>query len=479
MTSPATTKWPDMPLKTQATEYLGRAFDAASRRDRTAGWRAGGTSANAEIGDALATLQARSRELARNDPHVARALEVIRTNVVGSGIRAQLDGDSPLERLWKQWAESTDCDADGVHDLYGLQSLVMRATAESGEVLVRMRPRRQSDGLAVPLQLQVIESDHIDTSKDGPADKEGHTWIQGVEIDALGRRTGYWLFREHPGDTRRLRSLRSLNSVFVPAESILHIYRQDRPGQMRGIPWCAPIAVRARELRDYEDAQLLRQKIAACFAVFREDAFVDGDDGTGAPKPVTGEELGEDTLRPGMMVDVPAGKKVAFAQPPAVAGYDEFVTRSLRAVAVGMGVSYEAMTGDFSKVNFSSGRMGHIEFQRNVQSWQRGLLINRFCRPVWRWFVDVAMLLGDVDDLAPTWIPPRREMIDPTREVPAIIQKIRGGLSTLSDELRAEGHDPQDVFQRLKEEREMLLKMGVVTESDPSMATDWRMSSEY
>lgn len=465
---------------TQTTKTRG--FEAASRRDRTSGWRTTGASANNEIGPALAKLRERCRDLARNDAYIARAMNVIRTNVVGTGIRPSIDGDQPIEALWKQWAETPACDADGVHDLYGLQGLAMRAVAESGEVLIRWRPRRASDKLPVPLQLQVIEADHLDLSKDGVSDREGHRWIQGVEFDAIGKRVAYWLHRNHPGD-RAFAGL--LESVRVPAEQILHLYRVDRPGQVRGVPWASPIAVRSRELKDYEDAQILRQKIAACFAAFEHDSPYGSEDlsaGAGAGSGSDGDAsdlggtLGDDMIEPGMIHRLPAGKTVSFGQPPSIQNYDEFVKRQLRAIAMGLGISYESLTGDLEGVSFSSGRMGHLEFQRNIQAWQAGVMITQFCRPVWGWFLAAAELMGGrtpTDE--PSWITPRREMIDPTREVPASIAAIRGGLTSLTEVIRSTGKDPAEVFATLAKEREMLAALGLTVESDPSMAKEWRM----
>ncbi len=69
---------------------------------------------------------------------------------------------------------------------------------EAGEVLVRRRLRRSSDGLAVPLQLQVLEADFLDATKSGGLGKR--RLVQGIEFDAIGRRRAYWLHAEHPGD---------------------------------------------------------------------------------------------------------------------------------------------------------------------------------------------------------------------------------------------------------------------------------------
>jgi lambda family phage portal protein len=456
-----------------------RAFDAASRRDRTSGWHTTGASANNEIGPALNLLRDRCRDLARNDAYISRAMNVIRTNVVGTGIRPSLDGEQPIEARWKQWADTPACDADGVHDLYGLQGLAMRAVAESGEVLIRWRPRRTEDNLPVPLQLQIIEADHLDTSKDGVADRNSHRWVQGVEFDGRGKRVAYWIHRNHPGD-RAFAGL--LESVRVPADQILHLYRVDRPGQVRGVPWAAPVAIRTRELKDYEDAQLLRQKIAACFAAFEHDSPYGAED-LSKISPAGGGEgsesdgsLGDEMIEPGMIHRLAAGKTVAFSQPPSIQNYDEFVKRQLRAIAVGLGLSYEALAGDLQGVSFSSGRMGHLEFQRNIQSWQASIMITQFCRPVWGWFLEAAKLMGErVPGVDHSWITPRREMIDPTREVPATIAAIRGGLGTLTDAIRAMGKDPEEVFRTLARERALLAELGLTVESDPSMAKEWRM----
>ena len=140
---------------------------------------------------------------------------------------------------------------------------MVRTMAESGEVLIRFRDRRIEDGLPVPLQLQVLEPDHLDSMKSGEL-PDGGFIVQGIEFDALGRRRAYWLFSTHPGDSRG----RSLVSKPVPAAQVLHLYERLRPGQVRGVPWFAPVILKLRDLDDYDDAELMRKKIEACFAAF-------------------------------------------------------------------------------------------------------------------------------------------------------------------------------------------------------------------
>lgn len=153
-------------------ENKTRAYEGAKTGRRTSGWTTGGTSANAEINTSLSALRNRSRDLRRNNAYAAKALSSRVANLIGTGIVAKFSDDT-AQALWKQFVR--ECDADGQHDLYGLQKLAAETMEESGEVLIRLRWRRPEDGLAVPLQLQVLEPDYIDTMKIGDLPNGG--WI--------------------------------------------------------------------------------------------------------------------------------------------------------------------------------------------------------------------------------------------------------------------------------------------------------------
>ena len=185
----------------QAFETLTWGYDGAARGRRTEGWRAPGSSADTEIGVAGALLRDRMRDLVRNHPHAAKAVAVLVNNIIGAGIMPRAaSGDDTLDRkvdaLFERW--TAECDADGQLDFYGLQTLICREMVEAGEVLVRRRLRRSSDGLPVPLQLQVLEADFLDATKSGVLG--AGRLLQGIEFDPVGKRRAYWLHAEHPGD---------------------------------------------------------------------------------------------------------------------------------------------------------------------------------------------------------------------------------------------------------------------------------------
>ncbi len=172
-----------------------------------------------------------------------------------------------VQTLWRDWVE--EADAAGQTDFYGLQALACRAMLEGGECLIRLRPRRPEDGLSVPLQLQLIEPEHLPLNLNIDLDS-GNVVRSGIEFDGVGRRVAYHLYRSHPEDGRLapMSGQGGLETVRIDASEIIHLYKVLRPGQIRGEPWLSRALVKLNELDQYDDAELVRKKTAAMFAGF-------------------------------------------------------------------------------------------------------------------------------------------------------------------------------------------------------------------
>lgn len=453
-------------LKARAALEFARSYEAATRGRRTSNWSANGSSANAAMMGSLPLLRARSRDLVRNNPYAKRGIQVIANNVVGSGILAQPSADDPRGgeqalALWDSWVE--ECDAEGAQNFYGIQNLAMFTTGESGSVLLRRRWRRVSDGLTVPMQIQVLEPDFLDTSKD-QVFSDGRRIIGGIEFSKIGRPIAYHLFAEHPGNA--VVGASAFRSTRVPAEDIAHCFRVDRPGQVDGVPWLASVIIRMRDLDEVEDAYLIRQKIAACYVAFYHDME--------ALETIDAEKrLNMEKVEPGMIERLPAGTEVTFGSPPSVDGYADHVRSVLRSIAAGLGITYESLTNDYGNVSFSSGRMGWIEQSRNVDQWQWNLMIPMVCQPVWDWFVEAAIVAGKLKaPVGVTWTPPRREMLDPVKETDAIKTQIRGGFKSLSEVIRESGRDPMHTFREIASDNKKLDELGLVLDTDPRKRTN-------
>lgn len=448
-----------------------RRFDGASKTSRMSQWKRPGTSADTAIVSNLSLLRNGSRDLTRNNPWAEKALTVIESNTVGTGITAQIvvkqkGRQQRLNTLWWDWAMTTAIDAEERLDLIGLENLIIRTIAESGEVIIRRRYRRNSDNLPIPIQIQVMEPDFLDSSKDG-ALENGHEIRNGIEFDKRGKRVAYWLFDQHPGENTVFKY--SYTSFRIPASDIIHAFDPKRAGQSRGYPWVAAAIRRLKDFDDYEDAQLVRQKIAACFTAFVHDMNIAGGaaGATGLAKEgPTENQL--DFLQPGIVEHLPPGKDVKFPSPPGVENYDEYTRNILRGVAAAYGITYEALTGDYSNVNFSSGRMGWIEMGRNINRWQGTIMRGQVLERIARWFFAGAGLVGvDTTDAYIKWTYPRREMIDPTKEIPAMIKAIRGGLTSLTRTHATLGFDSEEVFDEIEESNKILDKKGLILDSDP------------
>ena len=434
-----------------------RNYDGASRGKRTSSWRSGSGDANSKIGPALGLLRDRARELRRNSAYAHKGLEVIVNNVVGRGIKTQFTQKN-IQEQWKSWANSFNCDYDGKHTFAGLQRIYMGAIAESGEVLVR---RRFVMGMTIPLQIQILEADFLDTNKTSSvSSKEGNYIIQGIEFNKEGKRVGYHIFESHPGSTD-IHQL-TTKSNFIPAKDILHRFRTERPGQERGVPWLAPVMIRLRDIDGFEDAQLMRQKVAACFAAFVHDINADVEC-EAASTDVTPDQM----IEPGTIEFLPPGKTVTFADPPSVENYKEFVSSQLRSTAAGLGISAESLTGDLSEVNFSSARLGWLEMNRNIETWRDDLMFSGFINPVNMWFLDILGVLGeDVSDTSKTHTAPRREMIDPTKEIPAMVQSVRAGFTSRPAVVASLGEEVDDLDKVIEKDILNIDKKGFVFDSD-------------
>lgn len=461
--------------RAQMRKLLARAYDGAEKGRRTSGWNTTGSSANTEIAAAGPLLRDRSRDLVQNNPYAARALNAMVANLIGGGILPKSEAGRNAEALtllFERWAKV--CDADGQLNFAGIEALVCRTVKESGECLVRVRLRRPEDGLPVPIQLQVLEPDFLDSTKNGPA-ANGNLLIQGIEFDLIGRRVAYWLFENHPGETN-LSLVGSSTSRRVLADSVIHIYEKARPGQVRGVPVFAPVMRAMRDLADYQDADLIRKKVEACFSAFvvqppGHDPLTLGI----ASNSEDGTQRFE-SFEPGMVEYLRPGEDVKFGDPKPSEGIAEYMQVQLHGIAAGLGITYDMLTGDLSQVNYSSIRAGLVEYRREAEQWQWNVFIPMFAEVVWRKFVDAAELVGVSTGATPDyrvdWTTPRWDYVNPLDDVNADIAAVDGALQSRSEAIRRRGYDPKKVFAELGAEQELLTGLGLIADPAPVAARD-------
>lgn len=442
-----------------AIQIIERGYEGARKDRRTRGWRLNESEEFAKPSERK-TLKSRSRDLYRNNPFSHRAHNSIANNTTGTGIVPAIKNEN-LKKIWKEWASSVNVDFDQNLDFYGIQNLCMRTLSIHGEVLV-LRVK-STDKKRVPLELKVISTAFLDTTKDTEATPEGGYIASGIEYYKSGKRKGYWIYPKNP-------QVFYEQSVFWKNEDVIHLFFIDEPGQAHGVPFGSSSMMNLRDYDDYADAQLMRQKIAACFSVFitKTDADVGGFSTN------KDDEDRLDRVEPGIIEHLEPGKSVTFASPPPAEGYGEYSRNVLTSVSSGFGMSYEAMTGDLSNVNYSSGRMGWLEYQRMIETWQSFILIPKLCAKVWDWFLEAGEISGKIQNikqLSVEWTVPGRKMIDPVKEIRGLVEQVRAGLMSWQEAVRSLGYRPEEVLEELKESAVLFDQAGIKPKSDPRFDT--------
>lgn len=480
------------------------AYKAAEKSRLNADWIASNRDAMGQLAGELGTIRARSRWLFRNNPYAKAVSNAFLNYVVGTGFQLQMqvhrivrevtpDGRDTLRVIdletWNDYVEAVfgdwaaDCDIQAAETspetFSDVQTLAFRKWLEDGEVLIALVADR-----ARGLRLQFFEPDAFDEARTTGAG--GNPVVMGVELDRTTRRpVAYWINSEDPVSRPALGQ-----STRVPADRVLHVFQRLRPGQVRGLPPLAAVAQRFFDLDEYTEAELIGNRIAACFSVLIESPTGDqiplmaDPDEDYFPKDSNGQRMSN--LAPGMFGSLPAGAKVHTVSPQKPGStFGTFTAYHARAIAGGVegGISLNTMTRDATGVSYAGGRfVQQMDYQafRASQAW----FARRFCRPILHRWLDLEVLAGRIaapgyyeDAPGPAywrrhaWMPAGWSWgINPVQEVTASRESVRAGFTSASDECAALGYDYKTQVRKLSREARIRAQYGVVVTTDP--ATD-------
>jgi lambda family phage portal protein len=439
-------------------------YDAAGVGRRTKGWVTPATGPNRAT-EGLGKIRDRARDTERNDWAGTSGVQKWTTNLVGVGITPRWEDDT-FTKIWNAFVPQAD--ADHVLDAYGLQTLGVRSWMSSGEVFLRRRPRDMNAPLNAPLQVQLIEADFCplfdtDSYAGLPA---GHTIRQGIELNKYGRRTAYWMYRNHPGEKAATTQPNNTELIRIAASEISHVFEPTRPGQLRGVSMMAPILVKLRGSMDFEDAVLERQKLANLFTMFITRAMppswedIEIDPLTGLPKFYDAKGNILAGLEPGTSQELQPGEDVKFANPPeSGTSYPDYMRTTHMGTAAGEGLPYELFSGDIRDVSDRTLRIVINEFRRFAKQRQWQIIIPQLCAPMVRWLAEAAVLKRLIRPsqyeamAAPTWSPEGWEYIHPVQDVEGKIKARDAGLISTSQLISERGDDPRKVLEQIKADK--------------------------
>ncbi|MDT4801227.1 phage portal protein, lambda family [compost metagenome] len=476
-----------MAKRTRGSRRLRNSYEGAGQGRRAQGWDAPEAALNAVAIPALPTLRRRARAAVRNDPYAFSAIDRRVSSLIGTGITPRARISDPetrtaLNLLWDDWTDESD--ADERTDFYGQQAVIARMVEESGECFVRLRQRRTEDGMTVPLQLQVLAPEFVPLDRNFTT-RRGNVVRAGIEFDQRGKRVAYWMYKSHPGDYRAAGA--SYNELHrIPADQVLHIFEPLEGGQLRGVPRLAPVLLRMKSLDSYDDAVLFRQEVSNLFAGFITKPRADGP-----PQldPITGQAVQPDrdgtpmaAMEPGTVQELLEGEEIEFSDPPDAGNtYVDFMRQQLQAVAAGVGLPYELLTGDMADISDRVLRVLLNEFRRRVEQLQFSVYVFQLCRPVRAAWLDAAWLTGAIDlpgyaekrrdYLRTRWVPQGWAYIHPVQDVQGKLLEIGGGLASRSEHVLRTGYDAEQIDQENADDNARAERLGLDYTTDTAVGT--------
>ena len=404
--------------------------------------------------DAGDPLRNAARNAYANAPLAKKGVQIISNGVISYGINPQFSHPKEadlvkIDALWKQWSAG-ELTFDN-SDFASLQHQVMEAVVMDGELLLR---KVVIEGT---IKFQILEADYICTTKPAEQFDEKFTFVNGIVVDEYRRPKFYHLYDQHPVDAKKK------TTKLVPADQIIHVFKKERQG-LRGVTWFYSVIESLNLLNELQYTNLLRQKLGASIT-----AVVTTQSSGLNPELLEKERQQMWELSAGSVQYINPDEKIEFPSIPNPEGFSESMKQALREVAAGLGVTYEALSGDLSLVNFSSGRMGDLQFRANITQWQYTLIIPKLLNPIFENFKLYCQLKGisSAKDLTVQWIVPARQMLDPEKEVKATQAAIRAGLMSYTEALTELGYNANEKIKEIKESNDLLDANNIVLDSDP------------
>lgn len=497
----------EAPVALQAQHWAETAHSGASiTRKQLSNWIPNRAPADADILPDLGMLIARSRDLNRNNGLASGGFQTLQDNVVGWGLRLSsipnyralgkdIKWAEPwtrnVEMLWQAYAEGCACDAGGTLNFAAMTNLVWRSILENGEAL--LLPLWLDRMVETPFKtcFQVVDTDRLSNPW---GQLPTSTFRGGIEMDDFGRPLAYNIRKALPwfgwyggvwlGNTGFMGGDvfgGSMEWERVPAMTdwgrprVLHMFQKDRADQTRGKPILSPVIEQFRMLDSYQRTELqsaiVNSLVAGVIETPMDPASITELMGGDPKEYLRGKNEYRVRLEGGAFIPLWPGDKLTPytpQRPPQT--YAAFVESIIRQIGDAMGLPYELMAKDFSKVTYASARASLGEAWRffvNRRKW----LADYWASRVFAMWLEEAVNLGLVD--APDfyanraayirckWIGPPRSQIDPVKEAQAQAIRLQNRTSTLEYECAEQSLDWNDVLEQLALENERMTELGL------------------
>lgn len=438
-------------------------YDAAQTTDNNRRHWAnadGLSAAQANAPDIRRTLRNRARYETANNSYAKGLVSTLANDLIGTGPRLQLLGENQeanrgVETLFAAWARSVD--------LAGKLRTMRMALATDGEGVGVLS---SNPGLWHPVQLdlRLVEAEQLATPD---LYYPTATAADGVRYDGHGNPTEYTVLRHHPGDPLGFDGRYDT----LPASNVLHWFRRDRAGQLRGVPDLLPALPLFAQLRRYTLAVIAAAEIAADVAgVLKTDAPAGGEADEADPFEAIEFERG-------MLMTLPGGwdmRQFDAKQPTTT--YPMFKAEILKEISRCMNVPYNVAAGDSSGYNYASGRLDFQTYHRALSVDRSDLEVRVLERIFMAWLHEAALVKGllpggltrrvdgkPVLGVPHLWHWDGFEHVDPLKEANAQAVRLASHTTTLAQEYARKGQDWEEQLTQRAKELKRMKELGLTT----------------
>jgi lambda family phage portal protein len=406
--------------------------------------------------DVRQRLRNRARYEVANNSYAKGIGLTLANDAIGTGARLQMLTESmelnrEIEHSFLEWALEVN--------LAEKLRTMRLALFQDGEAfaILNSNPMLEHD---VKLDLLLVEADQV-TSGFGMVQPDNE--IDGVIFDDFGNPIAYRVLKYHPGEMRMVYT-NHLNSMVIPADNMIHLYRLDRPGMHRGIPEITPALPLFAMLRRFTLATLGTAESAANFAaILYTDAPANGE--ADAVEPMDAIELERN-----MLLTMPGGWKMSQLNPAHPAStYAEFKHEILNEIARCLSLPYNIAACNSSGYNYSSGRLDHQTYYKSIQvfqDWFASRVLNRILKA---WLLEYCLQQSEVlnmvyDQRLHTWFWDGMEHVDPSKEANAQQTRLENMTTNLAIEYARQGRDWESELRQVARERKLMQQLNISTQ---------------
>lgn len=500
-------------------EKMFRAYDGAITTAYNTGFRSTYGSSDAEIMSSLYTVRGRCRTIGKDTPHGKNIIRTLENNVIGHRgfklkMRLKDKSGKPDKTLNKE-----------IEDIYRLagrpENFTVRGNMSRVDAFCIMEVSAFRDGFIMlrhhrgfphndfGYAEELLEGDRLQESYMGRADGSGNQIRFSVELDEYFRPVAYWVLTRHPGDpfgTSDPRNSNTWRERILAKDITLYNNRMQRAEQTIGFPEMDNVIQHMFRDNQYETAMTLAAIASCCKPYWIKKtiptgmnftaeeygqwvnqisaAYVAGPQGTNGNGPTSGIVARQEGISPRSTTEVPAGtREFNFGEElmqtdpkfPIEAASD-FKRDNGHAVAAGVGMSFQEVTGMFDNLGFSAARLSRLPSQANYMMRQVHF-IDMIVRPNFKETIRAAIMVGkcsapmsQLEDIVESahWTGVRWPDTNPLQDVQArILQSEAKEISPqqVQDDLEG-GKDLDDLYEEMEEAQELQQEHNLIPDEE-------------